>query len=229
MIETIDLYKDYKVGKVLFPALRGIDLTIDNGEFTAIAGPSGSGKTTLLNIIGCLDSPTKGKVMIDDKDISGLSTKEQAALRKEKIGFVFQTFNLIPVLTAFENVEMPLIILDIPEQEKKQRITSILEEVGLAEYLRRRPNEMSGGQQQRVAIARALVKNPTMVLADEPTANLDSTTGRDILQLMKELNEKHGTTFIFSTHDQLVMDFARRLVSLRDGKVVGDDLKGGAG
>jgi len=229
LIETIDLYKDYKVGKVLFPALRGIDLTIDNGEFTAIAGPSGSGKTTLLNIIGCLDSPTKGKVMIDDKDISGLSTKEQAALRKEKIGFVFQTFNLIPVLTAFENVEMPLIILDIPEQEKKQRITSILEEVGLAEYLRRRPNEMSGGQQQRVAIARALVKNPTMVLADEPTANLDSTTGRDILQLMKELNEKHGTTFIFSTHDQLVMDFARRLVSLRDGKVVGDDLKGGAG
>lgn len=229
MVETIDLFKDYKVGKVLFPALRGIDMKIEDGEFTAIAGPSGSGKTTLLNIIGCLDSPTKGKVMIDGMDSSGLSTKEQAALRKEKIGFVFQTFNLIPVLTAFENVEMPLIILDIPEQEKKQRITSILEEVGLAEYLHRRPNEMSGGQQQRVAIARALIKNPTMVLADEPTANLDSTTGRDILRLMKELNEKHGTTFIFSTHDQLVMDFARRLVSLRDGKVVGDDLKGGAG
>jgi putative ABC transport system ATP-binding protein len=223
LIEVIDLYKDYKVGKVLFPALRGVDLLINDNEFIAIAGPSGSGKTTLLNIIGCLDSPTKGRVLINGTDSSTLSTREQAALRKEKIGFVFQTFNLIPVLTAYENVEMPLIIMDIPEQEKKERITSILEEVGLAEYLHRRPNEMSGGQQQRVAIARALVKNPTMVLADEPTANLDSNTGQDILQLMKELNEKHGTTFIFSTHDRLVMDFARRLVWLRDGKVVKDE------
>ncbi|MBN2620982.1 ABC transporter ATP-binding protein [candidate division WOR-3 bacterium] len=226
MVEVIDLYKDYKVGKVLFPALRGVDLLIDNGEFTAIAGPSGSGKTTLLNIIGCLDTPTKGKVMINGKAISDLSAKQQAELRKKEIGFVFQTFNLIPVLTAYENVEMPLILLDMSDREKKHNIISILEEVGLGEYLHRRPNEMSGGQQQRVAIARALVKNPTMVLADEPTANLDSATGQDILQLMKGLNEKHGTTFIFSTHDKLVMDFARRLVKLRDGKIVGEEIKG---
>jgi putative ABC transport system ATP-binding protein len=226
LVEVIDLYKDYKVGKVLFPALRGVDLLIDNGEFTAIAGPSGSGKTTLLNIIGCLDSPTKGKVMINGKNIGDLSAKQQAELRKKEIGFVFQTFNLIPVLTAYENVEMPLILLDMSDREKKQKIISILEEVGLGEYMRRRPNEMSGGQQQRVAIARALVKDPTMVLADEPTANLDSATGQDILQLMKGLNDKHGTTFIFSTHDKLVMDFARRLVKLRDGKVVGEETKG---
>jgi putative ABC transport system ATP-binding protein len=228
LVEVQGLYKDYKVGKVLFPALRGVSIAIKDGEFTAIAGPSGSGKTTLLNIIGCLDTPTKGKVMINGTDTSTLTRKEKAELRKNEIGFVFQTFNLIPVLTAFENVEMPLILLNISEQEKKERITSILEEVGLGEYLHRRPNEMSGGQQQRVAIARALVKNPSMVLADEPTANLDSTTARDILGLMKDLNKSHSTTFIFSTHDQLVMDFARRLVMLRDGKVVSDAKKKGA-
>lgn len=225
MVEVTDLYKDYKVGKVLFPALRGVSVAINDGEFTAIAGPSGSGKTTLLNIIGCLDTPTKGTVFINGTDTSTLTRKEKAELRKKEIGFVFQTFNLIPVLTAYENVEMPLILLDMTEKDKKERITSILEEVGLGEYLHRRPNEMSGGQQQRVAIARALVKNPSMVLADEPTANLDSTTARDILSLMEDLNTSHSTTFIFSTHDQLVMDFARRLVTLRDGKVTGDDTK----
>ena len=227
MVEVQGLFKDYKVGKVLFPALRGVSVTIQDGEFTAIAGPSGSGKTTLLNIIGCLDTPTKGKVMINNTDTGALTTKEQAELRKKEIGFVFQTFNLIPVLTAFENVEMPLILLNMPEKEKKDRITSILKEVGLGDYLHRRPNEMSGGQQQRVAIARALVKNPSMVLADEPTANLDSGTAGDILTLMAELNKSHSTTFIFSTHDKLVMDFARRLVMLRDGKVVSDDVKKG--
>ncbi|UCD04869.1 MAG: ABC transporter ATP-binding protein [candidate division WOR-3 bacterium] len=225
LVEAIDLHKDYKIGKVLFPALRGIDIKIANGEFTAIAGPSGSGKTTLLNIIGCLDVPTKGKILIDGTNVNELGSKDKANLRKNKIGFVFQTFNLIPVLTAYENIEIPLILLDVEQGKRKQKIVELLEEVGLGEYIDRRPNEMSGGQQQRVAIARALVKEPSMVLADEPTANLDSTTAKEILALMQELNGKHGTTFIFSTHDQLVMDYSRRTVSLRDGKIVDDKTK----
>lgn len=225
MIETIDLYKDYRIGKVLFPALRGIDVKIEDGEFTAIAGPSGSGKTTLLNIIGCLDVPTRGKILINGTNVNELSSKEKAELRKNQIGFIFQTFNLIPVLTAYENVEIPLILLNLDPDKKKERIVTILEEVGLGEFINRRPNEMSGGQQQRVAIARALVKEPTMVLADEPTANLDSTTAKEILSLMQELNDKHKTTFIFSTHDQLVMDYSRRTVNLRDGRIVEDKIK----
>lgn len=225
MIEVKELHKDYKVGKVLFPALRGVDVVIKNGEFTAIAGPSGSGKTTLLNIIGCLDSPTSGTVYVDGTDTGTLTAREKANLRKNQIGFVFQTFNLIPVLTAFENVEIPLLLLDTQSDENKTRVISILEEVGLKEYIHRKPNEMSGGQQQRVAIARALVKQPSLVLADEPTANLDSTTAREILGLMLELNKKFRTTFVFSTHDQLVMDYAERIISLRDGKVVGDEYK----
>ena len=221
----VDLFKDYKVGKVLFPALRGINLKIEDGEFTAIAGPSGSGKTTLLNIIGCLDIPTKGDVLIDDTSITTLSTKEKAEFRKNELGFVFQTFNLIPVLTAYENVEMPLILVNMPAEEKKERVISILEEVGLEEFVHRKSNEMSGGQQQRVAIARALVKKPSMVLADEPTANLDSMNAKEILLLMKELNKKKKTTFIFSTHDQLVMEFAERIIYLRDGKIASDKKK----
>ncbi len=225
MVEMIDLYKDYKVGKVLFPALRGINLKIENGEFTAIAGPSGSGKTTLLNIIGCLDIPTKGDVLIDGTSITTLSTKEKAEFRKNELGFVFQTFNLIPVLTAYENIEMPLILVNMPAEEKKERVISMLEEVGLEEFINRKSNEMSGGQQQRVAIARALVKKPSMVLADEPTANLDSVNAKEILSLMKELNKKKKTTFIFSTHDQLVMEFAERIIYLRDGKIATDKKK----
>jgi len=225
VVEMIDLYKDYKVGKVLFPALRGINLKIEDGEFTAIAGPSGSGKTTLLNIIGCLDIPTKGDVLIDGTSITTLSTKEKAEFRKNELGFVFQTFNLIPVLTAYENVEMPLILVNMPAEEKKERVISILEEVGLEEFVHRKSNEMSGGQQQRVAIARALVKKPSMVLADEPTANLDSVNAKEILLLMKELNKKKKTTFIFSTHDQLVMEFAERIIYLRDGKIASDKKK----
>ncbi|NOR16770.1 ATP-binding cassette domain-containing protein [candidate division WOR-3 bacterium] len=225
MVETIDLFKDYKVGKVLFPALRGISLKIEDGEFIAIAGPSGSGKTTLLNIIGCLDIPTKGDVLINGTSITTLSTKEKAGFRKNELGFVFQTFNLIPVLTAYENVEMPLILINMPAEEKKERVISILEEVGLSEFINRKSNEMSGGQQQRVAIARALVKKPSMVLADEPTANLDSMNAKEILLLMKELNKKKKTTFIFSTHDPLVMEFAERIIYLRDGKITSDKKK----
>jgi len=226
LVETIDLYKDYRVGNVLFPALCGITISIENGAFTVIAGPSGSGKTTLLNIIGCLDTPTKGEIIIDGANIKQFSSKEKANLRRMKIGFVFQTFNLIPVLTAYENVEMPLLLLNISPEEKKNRIISILKEVGLADYIYRKPNEMSGGQQQRVAISRALVKNPSMVLADEPTANLDSTTAKEILTLMRELNKNLKTTIIFSTHDYLVMDFADRIINLRDGEVVEDKIKG---
>jgi len=225
VVETIDLFKDYKVGKVLFPALRGISLKIEDGEFIAIAGPSGSGKTTLLNIIGCLDIPTKGDVLINGTSITTLSTKEKAEFRKNELGFVFQTFNLIPVLTAYENVEMPLILVNMPAEEKKERVISILEEVGLSEFINRKSNEMSGGQQQRVAIARALVKKPSMVLADEPTANLDSMNAKEILSLMKELNKKKKTTFIFSTHDPLVMEFAERIIYLRDGKITSDKKK----
>ena len=225
MVETIDLFKDYKVGKVLFPALRGISLKIEDGEFIAIAGPSGSGKTTLLNIIGCLDIPTKGDVLINGTSITTLSTKEKAEFRKNELGFVFQTFNLIPVLTAYENVEMHLILVNMPAEEKKERVISILEEVGLSEFINRKSNEMSGGQQQRVAIARALVKKPSMVLADEPTANLDSMNAKEILSLMKELNKKKKTTFIFSTHDPLVMEFAERIIYLRDGKIASDKKK----
>ncbi len=225
MVETIDLFKDYKVGEVLFPALRGISLKIEDGEFIAIAGPSGSGKTTLLNIIGCLDIPTKGDVLINGTSITTLSTKEKAEFRKNELGFVFQTFNLIPVLTAYENVEMPLILVNMPAEEKKERVISILEEVGLSEFINRKSNEMSGGQQQRVAIARALVKKPSMVLADEPTANLDSMNAKEILSLMKELNKKKKTTFIFSTHDPLVMEFAERIIYLRDGKIASDKKK----
>ena len=226
MVDVKELHKDYRVGKVLFPALRGVSAVVEDGEFTAIAGPSGSGKTTLLNIIGCLDSPTRGTVYIDGTDTGTLTAKEKANLRKNQIGFVFQTFNLIPVLTAFENVEIPLLLLDAKTDENKDRVVGILEEVGLADYLHRKPNEMSGGQQQRVAIARALVKRPSLVLADEPTANLDSTTAREILGLMQELNMKFHTTFIFSTHDQLVMDYAERIIGLRDGMVVDDNRKG---
>jgi len=225
VVETIDLFKDYKVGKVLFPALRGISLKIEDGEFIAIAGPSGSGKTTLLNIIGCLDIPTKGDVLINGTSITTLSTKEKAEFRKNELGFVFQTFNLIPVLTAYENVEMPLILVNMPAEEKKKRVISILEEVGLSEFINRKSNEMSGGQQQRVAIARALVKKPSMVLADEPTANLDSTNAKEILSLMKKLNKKKKTTFVFSTHDPLVMEFAERIIYLRDGKIASDKKK----
>jgi putative ABC transport system ATP-binding protein len=225
LIETRNLRKDYKVGKMLYPALYGINLKILDREFTALAGPSGSGKTTLLNIIGCLDKPTEGEVLLDGKATTRLTVREKSELRKKDIGFIFQTFNLIPVLTAYENVEIPLILLNLPRGEKEKRVIAMLEEVGLGDYLKRRPNEMSGGQQQRVAIARSLVKSPKLVLADEPTANLDSATAREILGLMKNLNEKFHTTFVFSTHDRLVMEYARRLVNLRDGQIESEQSK----
>ncbi len=220
MVRVVDVKKDYHVGKTVVNALRGVTLEVKEGEFISIAGPSGSGKTTLLNLIGCLDKATEGEIFIDDEAVAEKNKKELALLRRRKLGFVFQSFNLIPVLTAYENVSFSLSLLGLSDREIRDRTMKILEEVGLGGLERRFPSELSGGQQQRVAIARALVKEPELVLADEPTANLDSKTGKDILELMAGLNEKHGITFIFSTHDPMVMDFARRLVLLHDGRIV---------
>ncbi|MFC1770555.1 ABC transporter ATP-binding protein, partial [Candidatus Margulisiibacteriota bacterium] len=216
-------FKHYYIGKLEVPALRGISISIEAGDFATIAGPSGSGKTTMLNLFGCLDKPSDGKVFINSEDVSDMSANKLADVRNYNIGFIFQTFNLIPVLTAFENVEFPLILhKNINAQERKEMIMNLLTEVGIAELAHRKPNEMSGGQQQRVAIARALVKKPKVVLADEPTANLDSKTGEDILKLMKNLNQKNKTVFVFSTHDPMVMKYAERLIAIHDGQIQSD-------
>ncbi len=218
-VRTDRLTKDYCLNGLTINALRGVSLEFQPGEFAAVAGPSGSGKSTFLHLVGCLDAPSAGSVSIDGAEIGSLSRKELALLRREKIGFIFQAYNLIPVLSALENVSLPLTLMGYDAAEIRGRSLAALEEVGLAGMGGRRPKEMSGGQQQRVAIARALVKKPSLILADEPTANLDSKTGKDILELMLELNRKEGTTFIFSTHDPMVMECARRLVRLRDGAV----------
>ena len=225
MIAIEKVTKTYHSGDVIVQALRGVDLTINSGEFISIAGPSGSGKTTLLNLIGCIDTLDSGRILIDGKPVFSLSKDDKALFRREKLGFIFQSYNLIPVLTAYENVAFALNLLDLDEKEIKERTMAILAEVGLSGMENRRPNKLSGGQQQRVAIARALIKNPMIILADEPTANLDSHTGEDILKLMKEMNEKHGTTFIFSTHDKMVMDYAKRLVLLHDGLIQSDETR----
>lgn len=212
--------KDYLLGKIIFNALKGVDLTIERGEFLAIAGPSGSGKTTALNIIGCIDKPTSGKVFIDDIEISRLLSDDLAGIRSAKIGFVFQNFNLLPVLTALENVEYPLHNKKMSERDKRNTAKQALDNVGLLPFAGHKPLELSGGQQQRVAIARAIVTQPLIVLADEPTANLDHTTGQEVLDLMKRINQDRKTTFIFSTHDQKIMDKADRLIKLWDGEII---------
>ncbi len=221
-IKTEGVKKAYTLGKTLVPALNGVYLEIEQGEFTCVVGPSGSGKTTLLNIIGCLDVPTEGSAILFEKyDVSKLNDKEATKLRRDKIGFIFQTFNLIPVLNVYENIEFPLIIQGISSEERKKRVNALIEEVGLSEFVKHKPEELSGGQRQRIAVARALVTNPELVLADEPTANLDRENGMNILKMMKELNEHHGVTFVFSTHDQRVIDMAKRIIYLEDGRIVG--------
>ena len=223
MIKVENVTKIYKVGQTAVHALRGVTLNIEEGEFLSIAGPSGSGKTTLLNLIGCLDKASSGEIYISEEAVSSKNKKELALLRRQRLGFVFQSFNLIPVLSAYENVSFALSLLGINGTQIRERTYGILEEVGLNGLEKRLPGELSGGQQQRVAVARALIKEPDMVLADEPTANLDSDTGREILDLMVALNQKHGTTFVFSTHDRMVMDYAHRLILLHDGQVTADE------
>lgn len=226
-VETRALVRTFQEGDVQVPALKGLDLAIERGELAAVAGPSGSGKTTLFNLIGGLDEPTSGEVLLEGRPLAGLGRNELARLRLERIGFVFQAYNLIPVLSAFENVEYPLILAKTPALERKRRVSDLLGAVGLADLMHRRPGQMSGGQQQRVAIARSLVCNPAVVLADEPTANLDSATGHALLELMAALNRERGLTFLFSTHDPMVMNAARRLVRLHDGRIVSDVRQGG--
>jgi putative ABC transport system ATP-binding protein len=220
VVRVVHVYKNYLLGEQKVPALKDITLAVEAGVFLAIAGPSGSGKTTLLNLIGCIDTPTQGKIYINGQDVSGKTPNELADLRARTIGFIFQTFNLLPVLTAAENVEYPLLQRpDIDKTGRKKRVDYFLGIVGLTPYAHHRPNQLSGGQRQRVAIARALAIRPSIVLADEPTANLDRATGKEILKLMKSINRKLGTTFIFSTHDRRVMAMADRLVRVDDGEI----------
>jgi putative ABC transport system ATP-binding protein len=227
LVKLENVTKVYRTNSVQFPALAGISFSVEAGEFLSIAGPSGSGKTTILNIVGCLDKPTEGALFLEDMDISSKRSGQLAEIRRHNIGFIFQTFNLVPILTAFENVEFPLILKgDLGPKERKTVVEEILIDVGLKDFMHRKPSQMSGGQQQRVAIARALVKKPKLILADEPTANLDSKTGKEVLDLMLQLNQKTGATFIFSTHDKMVMDFARRLIMLKDGQIVSDEKRG---
>ena len=215
--------KRYQQGEVEVHALRGIDLDIGAGEFVVLAGPSGSGKTTLLNLFGALDEPSEGRVEVEGQSLDGLSRQQLADLRRDRIGFVFQAYNLVPVLTAYENAELILMLQGVPEAERRQRVLPLLSAVGLDGLEDRRPNQLSGGQQQRVAVARALAPSPAIVLADEPTANLDSATGTALLDTMRELNERSGTTFVFSSHDPKVIACARRLVWLEDGRVARDE------
>lgn len=217
-----DVTRMYKIGEVETRALNGVSLTINDGEFTSLVGPSGSGKTTLLQLIGCLDKPSTGKVVIAGKETTNLNRNQRADLRKETIGFVFQFFALIPTLTAFENVEMPLLLNGKGAAERKQRAMELLNAVDMTDRAHHRPDQLSGGQQQRVAVARALATNPKLILADEPTANLDTENGEQVMQLMKRLNEETGTTFVFATHDPRVIKYATRVVTLEDGALVKD-------
>ena len=220
IIAVEDVTKIYRLGKTEVPALRGVSLTVQRGEFLSIAGPSGSGKTTLLNLVGCVDVPTSGRVKVDGEDTLGLSERALTELRLRHVGFVFQTFNLVSVLSVAQNVEFPLLLQGgLHRRERQARVAELLQAVGLDGHARHRPSELSGGQRQRVAVARALVGRPALVLADEPTANLDSQTGGQVIDLMKEMNVRHGTTFVFSTHDPRVMSHATSIVRIEDGQI----------
>jgi putative ABC transport system ATP-binding protein len=225
-VDLVNVKKHYMLGETRVEALRGVSLQIDRGEFLAIAGPSGAGKSTILNMIGCIDTPTEGKVLIDGQEVEELNDTELTRIRRNKIGFIFQSFNLIAVLNVYENIEFPLLLQRSPsKREREQAVMRVIEEVGLADRIHNKPSELSGGQRQRVAIARALVTRPLIVLADEPTANLDSETGHRIVDLMRQINETDKTTFIFSTHDAHIMEHARRVVNIRDGRFTDEDRK----
>ncbi len=224
--KVTNVTRDFKIGEVETHALRGVDLGIGNGEFTALVGPSGSGKTTLLQIIGLLDQPTNGQVCINGKDVTHLNRDQRADLRRGTIGFIFQFFALIPTLTAYENVEMPLLLNGVKPDERRERVNQMLEAVGLADRAHHRPDQLSGGQQQRVSVARALAIRPSLILADEPTANLDTDNGKQVMELMQRLNKETGTTFVFATHDPRVIKYASRVVTLRDGLIVEDNGNG---
>jgi putative ABC transport system ATP-binding protein len=219
---TESVTRVFRTGKVETQALRGVDLAIQTGEFSALVGPSGSGKTTLLQLMGCLDQPTTGRVFLDGQDVSRLDRNRQADVRRGTIGFVFQFFALLPTLTAFENVELPLLLLHQPAGERRRRVAELLEAVGLNERAHHRPDQLSGGEQQRVSVARALAPRPKMILADEPTANLDTANGEQVMEIMARLNKETGVTFVFATHDPRVIRYARRVITLRDGLILED-------
>ena len=223
VIQLSDVRKDYLLGQTKVEALRGVSLAVDKGEFLAVAGPSGSGKSTILNMIGCIDTPTSGTILINGRDVGGLSDRELTRYRRITVSFIFQSFNLIPVLDVYENIELPLLLQGNKDaKDRRSRVMHHIDEVGLSDRIKNKPGELSGGQRQRVAIARALAADPLLVLADEPTANLDSTTGAKILDLMRTINRQDGTTFIFSTHDNRIMDRAARIIRINDGLIVED-------
>jgi putative ABC transport system ATP-binding protein len=222
ILRTENLYKIYDTNGISVTALRDVNIEINKGDFLVLAGPSGSGKTTLLNLLGSLDMPTKGKVYLDNEDMAGKSRKELSDIRLHRMGFIFQAYNLIPVLTALENIEFPMMLLGLGEKQRRQKAIEIMKELGINELADKRPNQMSGGQQQRVAVARAIVNNPLVVLADEPTANLDTKTGGKLLDLMGKMNEEKNITFIFASHDPEVMMRAKRLVKIEDGAIIED-------
>jgi len=221
IVSVENVSKEYRLGATTVSALRGVSLRVEKGEFLAIAGPSGSGKSTLLNLIGCIETPTSGRIEIEGTEIGPMPHSSRAELRAQKLGFVFQTFNLLPVLTVAENIEYPLLLASVAKGERAGRVAKAIAEVGLERFSRHKPSELSGGQRQRVAIARALVGAPSIILADEPTANLDHKTGAEVLNLMKEINVRFGTTFIFSTHDSKIMSMADHVIELLDGEIAG--------
>jgi putative ABC transport system ATP-binding protein len=222
ILRTENLYKIYDTNGIYVIALKDVTLEIDKGDFLVLAGPSGSGKTTLLNLLGSLDKPSKGKVFLDNEDLANKSKKELSLIRLNKMGFIFQAYNLIPVLTAIENIEFPMMLLGVEEKERKQKALDIMAYLGIDNLTNKRPNQMSGGQQQRVAVARAIINDPLVVLADEPTANLDSKTGSNLLDLMNRMNEDKNITFIFASHDSQVINRAKRLVRIEDGSIIED-------
>lgn len=222
VVKIENVTRVYQIGKIETQALRGVNLSIENGEFTALVGPSGSGKTTLLQMIGCLDQPTLGHVSINGKDVTTLNRNQRADMRRGTIGFIFQFFALIPTLTAYENVEMPLLLNRHSPKERRERVMELLQAVDLTDRANNRPDQLSGGQQQRVAVARALASKPTLILADEPTANLDTENGKQVMDIMQKLNKETGVTFVFATHDPRVISYASRVVTLQDGLIIKD-------